>query len=239
MLDTSSTSSLDAHHQAATWRTTSRSGRAAKTLLTHREVSSRWPHLVNQFTLRGYRSDASFLGVARSLFELHNETVNIWTHLAGTLLFAALALHAIYTRMLAAPVTVAAPELVVVPQHRRSLSALTPFLETDRGTPKASSWSPHPSSPFASLPLFLHDGSHTASIALCQFGVYSCHAACNKSPWQSTAKHLATEVVGALEEAKTALSGQVSESQDGIWQTLDDLEQRVLVRFMSDTGTTT
>ncbi|KAK8089649.1 hemolysin III family channel protein [Apiospora hydei] len=43
----------------------------------------------NQFLLRGYRPDSgSYLGSLSSLFYVHNESVNIWTHLLGCGAFA-------------------------------------------------------------------------------------------------------------------------------------------------------
>lgn len=42
----------------------------------------------NHYILSGYRQASnSYLGSARSLFWLHNESVNIWTHLLGCLVF--------------------------------------------------------------------------------------------------------------------------------------------------------
>ena len=42
------------------------------------------PHLQdNEFILRGYRAGYSFRRSLASLFRLHNETGNIWTHLIG------------------------------------------------------------------------------------------------------------------------------------------------------------
>lgn len=44
----------------------------------------------NAFILTGYRADSgSYLGSARSLLYLHNESVNIWTHLVGAVAFPA------------------------------------------------------------------------------------------------------------------------------------------------------
>lgn len=42
----------------------------------------------NAYILSGYRADSnSYLGSLKSLFWLHNESVNIWTHLLGSLVF--------------------------------------------------------------------------------------------------------------------------------------------------------
>jgi len=41
----------------------------------------------NCFVRTGYRVNLSFISCLKSLCQLHNETLNIWTHLLGTLLF--------------------------------------------------------------------------------------------------------------------------------------------------------
>lgn len=44
--------------------------------------------------MRGYRINFdSYSKLTRSLFMIHNETINIWTHLIGGLIFAFLVLH--------------------------------------------------------------------------------------------------------------------------------------------------
>ena len=42
------------------------------------------------FILHGFRPRLTFLGCLRSLFKLHNETLNIWTHIFGSLYMAIL-----------------------------------------------------------------------------------------------------------------------------------------------------
>lgn len=42
----------------------------------------------NPFIRSGYRPPLSVLGAAASVFKWHNETMNVWTHLAGLALFA-------------------------------------------------------------------------------------------------------------------------------------------------------
>lgn len=37
----------------------------------------------NEFIVASYRADTGFWGALRSLFRVHNETGNIWTHLCG------------------------------------------------------------------------------------------------------------------------------------------------------------
>lgn len=44
--------------------------------------------LYNPFIQTGYRKRVGFLGCIKSLFLLHNETVNIWSHLIGFVFFA-------------------------------------------------------------------------------------------------------------------------------------------------------
>lgn len=47
----------------------------------------------NPFILTGYRNRLNFLDCMRSLFLLHNETINIWSHLLGFAFFAGLFVH--------------------------------------------------------------------------------------------------------------------------------------------------
>lgn len=37
----------------------------------------------NEYIVTGYRADTGFLGSLKSLFRLHNESGNVWTHLCG------------------------------------------------------------------------------------------------------------------------------------------------------------
>lgn len=37
----------------------------------------------NEFITSGYRANSSFSNALRSLFQIHNETGNVWTHLIG------------------------------------------------------------------------------------------------------------------------------------------------------------
>ena len=43
--------------------------------------------------LTGYRPETSIWGCIKSCFYLHNESINIWTHLLGLLGFASLGWH--------------------------------------------------------------------------------------------------------------------------------------------------
>ena len=45
------------------------------------------------YLFSGYRNRLNFLDCMRSLFLLHNETINIWSHLLGFAFFAALFVH--------------------------------------------------------------------------------------------------------------------------------------------------
>ena len=49
-------------------------------------------NIVSRFIL-GYRNRLNFLDCLRSLFLLHNETINIWSHLLGFAFFAGLFVH--------------------------------------------------------------------------------------------------------------------------------------------------
>ena len=53
-------------------------------LLTARDV----PLFVREISINtGYRSELGYKGCIRSILTLHNETVNIWTHLLGFVFF--------------------------------------------------------------------------------------------------------------------------------------------------------
>lgn len=52
----------------------------------------------NPFILGGYRPPTnSYIGCCRSLFGVHNQTVNIWSHLLGSLLYAAAGVYLYYS----------------------------------------------------------------------------------------------------------------------------------------------
>jgi len=57
-------------------------------LLKYTDIDETRAGSVNPFILTGYRKRVGFLGCLKSLFLLHNETVNIWSHLIGFLFFA-------------------------------------------------------------------------------------------------------------------------------------------------------
>ena len=50
--------------------------------------------VVNKFIHRGYRINFdSYCKLIKSLFMIHNETVNVWTHLFGMIIFVYLIFH--------------------------------------------------------------------------------------------------------------------------------------------------
>ncbi|CAN8000452.1 unnamed protein product, partial [Ixodes hexagonus] len=67
----------------------------------------------NPFIRGGYRVFYSPKQCLRSLFEWNNETLNIWTHLVGVLLFSAVLVHDVSTRLPSAQAS-AADSLVLV-----------------------------------------------------------------------------------------------------------------------------
>lgn len=58
------------------------------TLKTAKElIETGHEYLISSFIRNGYRSNLTFLQGLQSIFELHNETVQIWTHLLPAILF--------------------------------------------------------------------------------------------------------------------------------------------------------
>ncbi|KAN0050530.1 hypothetical protein ACTA71_003659 [Dictyostelium dimigraforme] len=53
----------------------------------------------NEFIVSGYRVNFSYKLCLKSIFRLHNETLNIWTHLFGTFLFLALMIYTLNSRL--------------------------------------------------------------------------------------------------------------------------------------------
>ena len=51
----------------------------------------------NDFIRTGYRVHYAYRTCIASIFRLHNETTNIWTHLLGTLIALTLVWHVIFT----------------------------------------------------------------------------------------------------------------------------------------------
>mmetsp|Transcript_14270 Transcript_14270/g.22546 ORF Transcript_14270/g.22546 Transcript_14270/m.22546 type:complete len:482 (-) Transcript_14270:98-1543(-) len=52
--------------------------------------SKRWNYFADPLILRGYRVSSRKREVLWSLFELHNETLNVWVHLIGAIVFVSL-----------------------------------------------------------------------------------------------------------------------------------------------------
>eukprot|EP01138_Halocafeteria_seosinensis_P003803 gb/GECG01003889.1/.p1 GENE.gb/GECG01003889.1/~~gb/GECG01003889.1/.p1 ORF type:complete len:522 (+),score=37.59 gb/GECG01003889.1/:1-1566(+) len=67
-----------------------------KHMLTHRDVQD---HLLEEYIYTGYRGEVDLKGAFRSIFEIHNETMNIWTHLIGMIIFVTLAGHLLYIEL--------------------------------------------------------------------------------------------------------------------------------------------
>ena len=60
------------------------------------DCRGRWSYMVNEgspHVKRGYRLGLSFTQCLRSMFQLHNETVNVWSHLFGAMLFVSLVFY--------------------------------------------------------------------------------------------------------------------------------------------------
>jgi adiponectin receptor len=73
----------------------------------------------NEFILRGYRAGHNFKTSITSVFRLHNETGNIWTHLLGFLLFICLTVATFHLRP--APLTLGADALATLETRLASL----------------------------------------------------------------------------------------------------------------------
>ncbi|EKX31893.1 hypothetical protein GUITHDRAFT_121917 [Guillardia theta CCMP2712] len=56
------------------------------------DCQGRWGYMVSEGShiFRGYRLGLSFWQCIRSMFQLHNETINVWSHLLGSILFVCL-----------------------------------------------------------------------------------------------------------------------------------------------------
>jgi len=65
---------------------------AANRTLHHVRSSPRWDYFADPYILRGYRLCTSKFDVLRGIFKIHNESVNVWSHLAGALIFVFLLL---------------------------------------------------------------------------------------------------------------------------------------------------
>ncbi|KAI8988881.1 hemolysin-III related-domain-containing protein [Pilobolus umbonatus] len=78
-------------HAHESWETTKAVMLGAKRLLLLDELPA--DRRENQYVLSGYRFYRSTKDCLRSLFKLHNETMNIWSHLTGFIFFAFLSVN--------------------------------------------------------------------------------------------------------------------------------------------------
>ncbi|KAG0282402.1 hypothetical protein BGZ96_000523 [Linnemannia gamsii] len=86
------------HQVAETWDIASSAAiEGAKRLLRFEELPKEWQS--NPYILTGYRFLSSKRQCLKSIFRIHNETCNIWTHMLGTLGLIILGLH-IHTSVL-------------------------------------------------------------------------------------------------------------------------------------------
>lgn len=67
-------------------------------------IKSAPSHLIdNEYIQHGYRINFNSFGkICRSLFMLHNETINVWSHLIGVMLFIGLL---VWTQVTLSPIT--------------------------------------------------------------------------------------------------------------------------------------
>ncbi|KAG2171701.1 hypothetical protein INT43_008081 [Umbelopsis isabellina] len=73
------------------WDTAKAAVVGAQRLLKFHELPNEWQE--NQYILNGYRFYQSNRACLKSIFALHNETINIWSHLLGFIFFAGLSVH--------------------------------------------------------------------------------------------------------------------------------------------------
>ncbi|KAF9095838.1 hypothetical protein BGX29_008862 [Mortierella sp. GBA35] len=85
------------HQMTETWDASKAAFEGTKRLLRFEELPKEWQS--NPYILTGYRFLSSKRQCLRSIFRLHNETCNIWTHMLGMVGLIALALH-IHTTVL-------------------------------------------------------------------------------------------------------------------------------------------
>ncbi|KAG0372910.1 hypothetical protein BGX24_012426 [Mortierella sp. AD032] len=85
-----------------TWDASKAAFEGAKRLLRFEELPKEWQS--NPYILTGYRFLSSKRQCLKSIFRIHNETCNIWTHMLGLLGLIALGLH-IHTSVLGTSTT--------------------------------------------------------------------------------------------------------------------------------------
>ncbi|KAG7672276.1 hypothetical protein Ndes2526B_g06732 [Nannochloris sp. 'desiccata'] len=73
----------------------------------------------NEYILRGYRAGHNFKTSITSVFRIHNETGNIWTHLAGFIIFICLTVATFHLRP--APLTLGADAVAALESRLASL----------------------------------------------------------------------------------------------------------------------
>ncbi|KAI7859989.1 hemolysin-III related-domain-containing protein [Circinella umbellata] len=73
-------------HVFETWDSAKALVVGAERLLRYHELPKEWQE--NEYVLSGYRFYASHRDCLRSIFMLHNETLNIWSHLIGFIFFS-------------------------------------------------------------------------------------------------------------------------------------------------------
>lgn len=84
------------HFVDETWEITKALMLGSKRLLLLEELPK--DRQENQYVLSGYRFYRSTKDCLKSLFKLHNETMNIWSHLLGFLFFSYLSVHVFQVR---------------------------------------------------------------------------------------------------------------------------------------------
>ncbi|RUS23678.1 hemolysin-III related-domain-containing protein [Jimgerdemannia flammicorona] len=78
-------------HVHETWDTAKAAMVGAQRLLKFEELPEEWQE--NKYVLTGYRFCTSSSQCLRTIFAVHNETMNIWSHLIGFIFFAGLGVY--------------------------------------------------------------------------------------------------------------------------------------------------
>ncbi|KAI9321587.1 hemolysin-III related-domain-containing protein [Dichotomocladium elegans] len=77
-----------------TWDAAKAAVVGAQRLLMFHELPKEWQE--NEYVLSGYRFCKSSRGCLKSIFKLHNETCNIWSHILGFIIFACLSYYSFH-----------------------------------------------------------------------------------------------------------------------------------------------
>ncbi|ORY96858.1 hemolysin-III related-domain-containing protein [Syncephalastrum racemosum] len=88
-------------HVQETWDTAKAAVVGAQRLLQFHELPKEWQE--NEYILSGYRFCQSSRGCLKTVFQLHNETLNIWSHLLGFIFFACLSVYGFHRHFPEAP----------------------------------------------------------------------------------------------------------------------------------------